>query len=110
MYVVKGMIYLAIIEKLTPEGRRDFKKISEWQKRFDEWLVSHGATWKSVKHFVTEVGEPVYETWLEYPNYTAIDEDDEISRGFAQNPEFLELISPMSTWFQRVNSRIMKEI
>jgi len=72
--------------------------------------LSHGATWKSVKHFVTEVGEPVYETWLEYPNYTAIDEDEEISRGFAQNPEFLELISPMSTWFQRVNSRIMKEI
>jgi hypothetical protein len=31
----------------------------EWQKRFDEWLISHGATWKSVKHFVALIGEPV---------------------------------------------------
>jgi len=104
------MIYLVIIEKLTPEGKKDFKKVLEWQKRFDEWLLSHGATWKSVRHFVTEVGEPVYETWLEYPNYTAIDEDEEKSKEFAQNTEFLELISPISTWFERVNSRVMKEI
>jgi len=104
------MIYLVIIEKLTPEGKKDFKKVLEWQKRFDEWLLSHGATWKSVRHFVTEVGEPVYETWLEYPNYTAIDEDEEKSKEFAQNTEFLELISQISTWFERVNSRVMKEI
>lgn len=103
------MIYLVIIEKLTSEGRKDFKKVLEWQKRFDEWLTSHGATWKSVKHFVTEVGEPVYETWLGYPNYTAIDEDEEKSKEFTQRREFLELISPMNTWFQRVNSKIMKE-
>lgn len=106
----ESMIYLVIIEKLTPEGRKDFKKVLEWQKRFDEWLMSHGAPWKSVKHFVTEVGEPVYETWLEYPNYAAIDEDEERSKKFAQDPEFLELISPMGKWFQRVNSRILKEI
>jgi hypothetical protein len=104
------MIQLVIIEKLTPEGRRDFKKVLEWQKRFDEWLMSHGATWRSVKHFITEIGEPVYETWLEYPNYTALDEDDEKTKEFAQQPEFLELISPMSKWFERKNSRILKEI
>jgi hypothetical protein len=104
------MMYLVIIEKLTLEGRKDFKKVLEWQKRFDEWLISHGATWKSVKHFVTDVGEPAYETWLEYPNYTAIDEDEERSKKFAQDPEFLELISAMGKWFQRVNSRIVKEI
>jgi hypothetical protein len=72
--------------------------------------MSHGVPWKSGKHFVTEVGEPAYETWLEYPNYTAIDEDEERSKKFAQDPEFLELISPMGKWFQRVNSRIVKEI
>jgi hypothetical protein len=56
------MIYLVIIEKLTPEGGKDFKKVLEWQRRFDEWLMSQGATWKSVEHFVTKVGEPAYET------------------------------------------------
>jgi hypothetical protein len=104
------MIFLVIIERLTPEGRKDFKKILEWQKRFDEWLISHGAPWKSVKHFVTEVGDPAYETWLGYPNYAAIDEDEERSREFARDPEFLELVSPMRKWFERVNSRIVKEI
>jgi hypothetical protein len=104
------MIHLVIVEKLTPEGRKDFRKVLEWQKRFDEWLVSHGATWKAVKHFITEVGEPAYETWLAYPNYTAIDEDEEKSKEFAQHPEFSELVSPMSKWFQRINSRIVKEI
>ena len=104
------MLYLVIIEKLTPEGRRDFRKVLEWQKRFDEWLMSHGATWKSVKHYVTEVGEPVHETWLGYPNYTAIDEDEEKSKDFAKHPEFLELMSPMTTWFQRVDSRVVKDI
>jgi hypothetical protein len=81
------MMYLVITEKLTQEGKKNFKKVLEWQKRFDEWLISHGATWKSVKHFVTLIGEPVYETWLEYPNYSALDEDDEKTKEFAKNPE-----------------------
>jgi len=50
---VKRTIYLVITEKPTPEGKKDFKKALEWQKRLDEWLISHGATWKSMKHFVT---------------------------------------------------------
>jgi hypothetical protein len=104
------MILLVIIEKPTPEGKKDFKKVLEWQKRFDDWLMAHGEPWKSVKHFVTEVGEPAYETWLEYPNYAAIDEDEQRSKEVAQDPEFLELVSPMSKWFERMNSRIVKEI
>jgi len=43
------MMYLVITEKLTQEGKKNFKKVLEWQKKFDEWLISHGATWKSVK-------------------------------------------------------------
>ncbi len=66
------MIYLVITEKLTAEGKENFRKVLEWQKRLDEWLISHGATWKSVKHFVTLIGEPTYETWFEYPNYSAL--------------------------------------
>jgi len=61
--------------------------VLEWQKRFDEWLISHGATWKSAKHFVTLIGELSYETWIEYPNYSAFDEDDEKTKEFAKNPE-----------------------
>jgi hypothetical protein len=104
------MIYLVITEKLTPEGKKNFKKVLEWQKRFDEWLISHGATWKSVKHFVTLIGEPVYETWLEYPNYSAFDEDDEKAKKYVKNPEWQELISKMNVYFQLINSRTMKEI
>jgi hypothetical protein len=61
---VKRTIYLVITEKPAPEGKKDFKKALEWQKRLDEWLISHGATWKSMKHFVTLIGEPTYETCL----------------------------------------------
>ena len=104
------MIYLVITEKLTSEGKKNFKKVLEWQKRFDEWLISHGAAWKSVKHFVALIGEPVYETWLEYSNYSAFDEDDEKTKDFAKNPEWQELISKMTVYFQRINSRTMKEI
>lgn len=104
------MIYLVITEKLTPEGKKNFKKVLEWQKKFDEWLISHGTTWKFVKHFVTLIGEPVYETWLEYPNYSALDEDEEKAKEFAKNPEWQELISKMNVYFQRINSRTMKEI
>ena len=28
-----------------------------------------------------------YETWIEYPNYSAFDEDDEKTKEFAKNPE-----------------------
>jgi hypothetical protein len=104
------MIYLVITEKLTPKGRKNFKKVLEWQKGLDEWLISHGATWKSVKHFVTLIGESVYETWLEYPNYSALDEDEEKAKEFVQNSEWQKLISQMRTYFQRVNSRVLKEI
>lgn len=74
------MIYLVITEKLTSEGRKDFKKVLEWQKKLDEWLMSHGAAWKSVKHFLTLIGEPVYQNWLEYPNFSALDKDTEKAR------------------------------
>lgn len=104
------MIYLVITEKLTPDGRKDFKEVLEWQKKLDEWLMSHGATWKSAKHFVTSIGEPAYETWLEYPNYSALDEDEKISKGFSKYPEWEEMICQMNIFFQRVNSRVMKEI
>jgi hypothetical protein len=104
------MIYLVITEKLTQEGKKNFKKVLEWQKRFDEWLMSHGATWKSVKHFVTLIGEPFYETWLEYPNYSALDKDEEKAKEYAKNPEWQELISKMNIYFQRINSRTMKAL
>jgi len=104
------MIYLVIIEKLTPEGKKNYNKVLEWQKKFDEWLMSHGATWKSAKHFITLVGKPAYETWLEYPNYSAMGEDEEKAKGFAQDPEWQELISKMNMYFKRINSRVVKEI
>jgi len=104
------MIYIVITDKLTPEGKKDFKRVWEWQKRFDEWLISHGAPFKSVKHFVTLIGEPVYETWLEYPNYSTLDLDEEKGKDLAQIPECQELIAEMKTYFERMNSRVLKEI
>lgn len=104
------MMYLVITEKLTSEGKKDFKKVLEWQKRFNEWLVSHGAVLKSVKHFITLIGEPVYETWLEYSNYSALDEDEKKTEEYANNPEWEEMVSRMSVYFQRIDSRLMKEI
>jgi hypothetical protein len=104
------MIYLVIAEKLTPEGKKNFKKVQEWQGRVDEWLVSHGATWKSVKHFSTLIGEPLFETWIGYPNYSAMDRDEKKARNFVNDPEWQDLISQMNIFFQRVNSKVMKEI
>jgi hypothetical protein len=104
------MIYLVISEKLTPEGKKNLKKVLEWQKRLDKWLMSHGATWKSVRHFMTLIGEPVYETWLEYSNYSALDEDEKKAKEFAQDPEWRELVFQMNIYLQRINSRVLKEI
>jgi len=56
------------------------------------------------------IGEPTYETWLEYPNYSALDEDEEKTKEFARNPEWQELISQMNRHFQRVSSKVLKEI
>ena len=98
------MIHLVIIEELTPEGKKNFKEILSWHKKLDQWLKSHGAIWRSVRHFITEIGEPFYETWLEYPDYSAIHRDDEKSREFAKNPEFIELASHASTHFRRITA------
>ena len=104
------MIYLVIVEKFTPEGKKSLKKVWEWQKQLDDWLISRGAKFKSVKHFLTLVGESIYETWLEYPNYAALDEDAKKAREFASDPEWQKLVSEMDTFFERVSSRIVKEI
>lgn len=104
------MIYLVIIEKFTQEGKKNLKKIREWQKELDDWLMSHGAQFVSVKHFDTLVGEPLYETWLGYPNYSALDEDEKKAKEFTQDPKWQELVSQMSVFFERVYSRIVKEV
>ena len=104
------MIYLVIVDKFTPEGKKDLKKVWKWQRRLDDWLISHGAKFKSVKHFLTLVGEPVYETWLEYPNYTTLDEDAKKAKEFMQDTEWQELVSQMDIFFERVSSKIVKEI
>jgi len=41
---------------------------------------------------LTLIGEPLYETWLEYPNYAALDEDAEKAKEFAQDSKWQELI------------------
>ena len=104
------MIYLVIVDKFTREGKRDLMKVWEWQRQLDEWLISHGAKFTGVKHFLTLIGEPVYETWLEYPNYKALDEDEEKAKEFAQDPKWQELVSQMNVFFERLSSRIVKEI
>jgi len=104
------IIYLVIAEKLTSEGKKDSKGVLEWQKRLDQYLVSHRAAWKSVKHFVTVVGEPIYETWLEYTNHAAFDEDAEKVKEFARDPEWQELVSHMNLFFERVNSRLVRDV
>lgn len=104
------MIYLVIVEKFTPEGKKNLKRVWEWQKELDDWLISHGAKFKSFKHFLTLVGESIYETWLEYPNYAALDEDAKKAREFASDPEWQKLVSEMDIFFERVSSKIVKEI
>jgi hypothetical protein len=104
------MIYLVIIEKLTPEGKKNLKRVWEWQKNLDAWLLSHGAKFKSVKHFSTLIGEPIYETWLEYPNYKGLDEDEEKAKEYASHPEWQELICQMDIFFERITSRVVREI
>ena len=104
------MLHLVIAERFTSEGKKNLTQVWEWQKRLDEWLISHGAKFESVKHFLTLVGEPVYETWLEYPNYAALDEDAEKTKEFALDPKWQELVSQMDIFFERVSSRIVKGI
>jgi len=104
------VIYLVIAEKFTPEGKKNLKRVGEWQKQLDDWLISHDAKFTSVKHFLTLIGEPIYETWLEYPNYAALDEDAEKAKEFASDPEWQKLVSEMDIFFERVSTRIVKEI
>ena len=104
------MIYRVIAEKFTPEGKKNLKRVWEWQKQLDDWLISHGAKFTSVKHFLTLIGEPIYETWLEYPNYAALDEDAEKAKEFASDPLWQKLVSEMDIFFQRVSSKIVKQI
>jgi len=104
------MIYLVIVDKFTPKGKKDLVKVWEWQKQLDNWLISHGAKFRSVKHFLTLIGEPAYETWLEYRNYAALDEDEEKAKEFAQDSEWQKLVSQMNIYFERLSSKIVKEI
>ena len=104
------MLYLVIVERFTPEGKKNLERVWEWQKELDDWLVSHGAKFRAVRHFLTLVGEPLYETWLEYPNYAALDQDAEQAKEFAPDPEWQKLVSEMDAYFERVSSRIVKEV
>ena len=104
------MIYLAIVDKFTPKGKKNLKQVWEWQKELDNWLLSHGAKFREVKHFCTLIGEPLYETWLEYPNYAALDEDAEKAEEFASDPEWQKLVSLMDIFFERIKSGVVREI
>ena len=104
------MLYLAIVETFTPEGRKNLKKVWEWQKELDNWLIVHGAKFKLAKHFLPLIGEPLYETWLEYPNYAALDEDAEKAKEFAQDLKWQELMMQMNVYFERISSRIVKPV
>ena len=104
------MIYYVIVEKFTPEAKKNLSIVWEWQKQLDKYLISHGAKMVSIRHFLTLVGEPFYETWLEYPNYTALDEEAEKVKEFASDQEWKRLVAQMDVFFERVSSRIMKEV
>jgi len=79
-------------------------------KKLDDWLIVHGAKFKSAKHFLTLIGEPLYETWLVYPNCAALDEDAEKAKEFAQDSKWQELIMQMNVYFERISSRIVTPV
>lgn len=104
------MTNYVVVKKLKDATRKDLPKAAEWQKQFDQWLKEHGAKFESVKHFLCVIGDEMYESWYSYPDISALDADGELADQFADDPAWQRLNAQGQELFERVSSRILKQL
>jgi len=104
------MLMYVVEKKLTSEAKKDLDKVGKWQKQFDGWLKDHGAKFESVKHYLAIIGKDTYETWYTYPDIAAMDDDGEIAKKYKDDSEWKDIVSIQSVYFERIGSRVVKEM
>ena len=104
------MLMYVVERKLTHEAKKDMKKVVEWNNQLDQWLIDHGAKFESVKHYLSIVGKDICETWYAYPDIVALDKDGDLLKEYKDDPEVMGLFAMQNFYFERLGSRIVKEI
>ncbi len=99
-----------VVKKLKDAARKDLSEAVEWQKRFDQWLTEHGAKFESVKHYLCVIGDEMYESWYRYPDICALDADGDLADRLAGDAEWQRLNSHGQEFFERISSRILKQL
>ena len=104
------MLMYVVEKKLTSEAKKDLDKVGKWQKQFDGWLKDHGAKFESVKHYLAIIGKDTYETWYTYSDIAAMDYDGEIAKKHKDDSEWKDIVSMQNVYFERIGSRVVKEM
>ena len=104
------MTHYVVVKKLKEAAKKDLAKVTEWQNEYDKWLQAHGAKFESVKHYLTAIGAEIYESWYVYPDVGALDADGDLSYQWADNSEWKRLNAKSQEYFERVSSRIVRQI
>ncbi len=104
------VFYLVITERLTREAWSSPSAFWDFQRQFDAWLKGRGAAFQSVRHYITLVGEPLLETWLEYPDYASMEHDQKLLKDLERDPEWSTMLGRLYAYLERVGSRIVEEM
>lgn len=103
-------IYLVITERLNRPAWSSPAAFWDFQREFDAWLRQRGAAFVAVRHYLTLVGEPLLETWLEYPDYAALERDQRRLKDLERDPEWERMLGRLYEYVERVGSRIVEEV
>lgn len=101
--------YLVITDRLTRAAWSSPSAFWDFQREFDAWLKAKGAAFASARHFITLVGDPLLETWLEYPDYASMEHDQKVLKDLEKDPDWPKMLGRLYEYLERVGSRILEE-
>ncbi|MBI2942536.1 MAG: hypothetical protein HYY04_19065 [Chloroflexi bacterium] len=103
-------MYLVVRERLLREAVSAPEQFRAFQHRYDQWLRDHAARFDDVRHYLTVVGEPIEETWLHYPSFQALAEEQCHLASLEKDSRWQQLNRELHTYVERIESRIVEEL
>ncbi len=103
-------MYLVITDRLRPLALSAPALFWDCQARFDAWLQAQGAAFRSLRHFLTLIGEPLLETWLEYADLADLHRDQVLLHALEKTPAYQQHLQELYRYLERLGSRLVEEV
>ena len=101
-------MYLVETFKMTAAARED-PAFWQWMREFNQMCLKNNPYLKSIRAYITKVGDYSLDVWFEFSNYTDIEKSEKHEVHYLEDPKFKELFKKFFTYLEPVSRKILDD-